>query len=326
MKLKMLPFSPDTEAKLNGAGITVGEFARGFRAADSCVVATLLAFHLGLRVLPIRKKTKIPCLKGWPDAASTSIGQIFQWRKNLHSDFSILTGHANGIWAFDIDGLQGCADLIRLSAELGPWPPTIKVISGRESGGFHYWFRADPESEDLRTVSKVLGSHIDVRGFGGQIVLPGSEHRSGARYQFAPGCAPDNVELAALPKNWLDALPKRQEHAVRQSSHRLRSRATPPPLRTANNKSTVIGDGEDRGGFDTPIYKNAIRYFFKADSEAPAEIIIEALRDMIIEAPKDHGRDVSRYLNGPDLPRIVERARAFVNEVKENESDEHDYE
>jgi hypothetical protein len=89
--------------------------------------------------------------------------------------------------------------------------------------------------------------------------------------------------------------------------------------------SLLIGDGDGHGGFQNPIYKNAIQYFFGADIDAPAEPIITVLREMIEDAPKLPARDVTRYMTGADLPRIVERARAFVNSVKDESENDCDY-
>ena len=126
--------------------------------------------------------------------------------------------------------------------------------------------------------------------------------------------------MAECPASWWAWLPKREhgDNAIpRHSGKRVASSAG--VQRRHDPGSLLIGDGF--GGFQNPIYKNAISYFFKAGIDAPAEPIIGTLRELVIEAPKDHGRDVSRYVSGPDLPRIVERARSFVIKVKDTENE-----
>jgi len=51
-----------------------------------------------------------------------------------------------------------------------------------------------------------LGGGLDVRGNGGQVVAPGSRHKSGAIYAWAPERGPDDVELADGPPWLLDLL------------------------------------------------------------------------------------------------------------------------
>jgi hypothetical protein len=306
-------FTPEILAKLMAAGIAVEEFTHGLRAADSCVVATRLAHHYGYRLLPIRKKTKIPCLKGWPSNASSGLGEILRWRESYGSDFSILTGIGGGIWALDIDGEQGVADLSRLCEEHGPLPRTVKVISGRPSG-FHLWFATNQSSKDLRTTSKVFGSSIDVRGWGGQIVIPGSEHRSGARYQFAPGCAPDEVSIATLPYDWYTALPKRIEGALPVRSNAERGTIIRRRFRMLNSNGDKIGDGPGRGGFHRPIYLTALKLIRDAGTDVDAKVVLAVLKAIVLNAPISPDRDpcdIARYGSNCYLLEQIERARTW---------------
>ena len=212
-----------------------------------------------------------------------------RWRARFNCDFSILTGIENGIWVLDFDGPEGAADLVRLTWELGPLPITVKVISGRASGGFHLWFCANPNFEDLRTTSKVLGSAIDVRGWHGQIVIPGSIHKSGNRYRFAEGCAPDEVAIAALPDAWYAALPKRQDHANRLAVPRPRT--APQYMPIANGRGTLIGDGPGRGGFHRAIYASAVQFICDAGTDIDAQLLAGILQAQVLNAPVDPNRN-----------------------------------
>jgi len=312
-------FTPEVEAQLRFGRITPEEFHKGVHAMDSCVVAIFLAAQHGLRVLPIRSKIKVPRILGWPELASRDIGQIMRWRDQFGCDFAILTGRENNVFVLDVDGAQGAEDLARLEETLGPLPATTTCNSGRMGGGFHKLLRQPAGTDDVRNQQPLAGTKIDVRGWHGYAVTAGSLHKSGNRYTWAQGFAPDQVGIAECPTAWWEWLPKKEyEAAIGNRVSRNRPRTF---LRRGQHDSgsLLIGDGAGFGGFENPIYKNAIQYFFKAGGEAPAEPIIEVLKKMIIEAPKGPGRDVSRYLNGLDLPRIVERAREFANEVKEDD-------
>lgn len=291
----------------------------GFRAAHPFPVAVRLAM-LGFRVLPTRVQTKIPCVRGWPERATTDPAKLAMWQAQFKSNWSVLTGRENGVVVIDVDGERGRADLARLESELGALPRTWRCNSGRTNGGFHVWLRPPPGADDLRNQQPLPGYKIDIRGFHGHIVISGSLHSSGTRYAWADGCAPNEIELAECPPEWWDWLPKKVTTSSVPRSKKVmpsaRRGSSSGKSRRRSPASLLIGDGEGYGGFQDPIFKNAIQYFLKAGVEAPESIIIEALREMISEAPKDEGRDVSRYMAGNDLPRLVKRAREFCESTK----------
>lgn len=309
------------------------EVAKGFRSADPTVVAAYLAGVFDFRVFPSWRRTKKPRTVGWQAGASNDPAKILWWNRFYESpDFIICTGRDNNLWILDFDGPAGHARRCALEKKYCPLPQTWKTISGREEGGYHLWFRPTSTGPDLKSVAHALidgeRGKIDQKGRGGYAVQPASLHASGPRYQWAEGCAPGECEFASLPPEWLPILDWADElgEAV-QSPRKCRvgERRGSSVKRTHDPASLLIGDAPGFGGFQDPIYKNAIRYFFDAGVDAPAEPIIAVLRELIVAAPKDHGRDVSRYLSGPDLPRIAERARTFTSEVKEKESDEYEY-
>lgn len=310
-------------AILAGLGIDPANAYQGFRAKHPFPVAVRLAMR-GIRVLPTRVDTKIPCIGGWPERATTDPAKLALWQSRFNPNWSILTG--GNLLLLDADGEKGLADLIELEKTLGKLPQTVKCISGRVDGGCHIWLRNPSGAGDVRNQQPLPGTKIDVRGWHGHAVVAGSLHKTGKRYTWAPGCAPDEVKIAECPPAWWAWLPKKEA-----ASSVTRSKSVSSPARAGSTvkhphdpASLLIGDGPGFGGFQDPLYKNAIQYFFKAGVAAPETIIIGALRDMVAEAPKEEGRDVSRYMEGNDLPRIVERARKYVKQVKENQSDEYD--
>jgi hypothetical protein len=302
------------ETALTALDIDPRHAAEGFCAKHPFAVAVRLAM-LGLRVLPTRVQTKIPCMKGWPERATTDPAKLAPWQARFEPNWSILTGRENGVIVLDIDGAQGVADLARLESELGPLPDTWRCNSGRVGGGFHIWLRPPPGTDDLRNQQPITGTKIDVRGHHGHIVVSGSLHRSGNRYAWVLDCSPDDIELAECPASWWAFLPKKESAPTNTRSRTSPSvRHTRGVARKHDPASYLIGDGPGYGGFQDSIFKNAIRYFRLAGSGAPDDVIVAGLRKLISAAPKDHGRDVSRYLSGQDLPRLVQRARFFVKE------------
>ncbi|MGV8954029.1 MAG: bifunctional DNA primase/polymerase [Cypionkella sp.] len=253
---------------------------------------------------------KMPRAAGW-QAAATDDPLILQGyaRKYPRGNVGLHTGQASGVVVIDVDGQVGVESLEEAEAVLGPLPPTVRSRSGRVGVGFHLWFRLR-ENEAPKNSAGRLGSGIDTRGQGGFIAIPGSRHKSGNRYVWE--VAPDEVAFAHLPKPWMAKL---TESAVVKASVRFPTGRTinhTGASRTVATSSRIIGDGPGRGGFNGPLYSLACRYF-AAQPDAPMEPLIAAMIRGVEMAPKDKGRDVSRYLDAGYLVEQAQRAKAFIS-------------
>jgi hypothetical protein len=80
-------------------------------------------------------------------------------------------------------------------------PSTWRVATG--GGGQHIYFAAPSRRAPIKNSVGQLGSGIDVRGLGGYVIAPPSQHISGQRYRW--DCDPDQAQLCMLPP-WLAAL------------------------------------------------------------------------------------------------------------------------
>lgn len=102
----------------------------------------------------------------------------------------------------DGTGKDGFASLAALEAEHGELPPTRTHRSG--SNGAHLIF-ARPDVDKVANGSDVFGkgSGIDVKGDGGYVVLPPSNHASGGHYEVL-----DALPFAPLPTWIMEALAK----------------------------------------------------------------------------------------------------------------------
>ncbi len=112
------------------------------------------------------------------------------WGRWPDANIGIATGQ--GLAVLDLDDRDGpcMAELRALVGQYGPLPPTPVVATGR---GSHIYLAGDMPG------SKTVGS-ILVRGEGGYVVAPPSNHKSGAVYRWLAG--PAEVGLAAWPE-WL---------------------------------------------------------------------------------------------------------------------------
>ncbi len=178
------------------------------------VYATLHAKR-GWRVLPVAsinngrctcsnpecdKPGKHPRIRDWRLNATTELRDIaLWWMKWPNASVGIATG-APGPVVLDVDTRHGGDKaLAALIKKHGKLPKTVEVATG--GGGKHYYFAAPIGFEIKNSASKV-GAGLDIRGTGGFIVAPPSNHISGGSYSFRKGHNTADVELAQIPL-WL---------------------------------------------------------------------------------------------------------------------------
>jgi putative DNA primase/helicase len=139
-----------------------------------------------------KSRGKHPRFKNWEtapldlDALDRALADNYRFNLGLRTG---LQPCGRGLVVSDVDGPR---ELIEpLEAEAGePFPPTLTARTG--SGGLHlfYWLRDGVEIRNTQG----LAPHVDVRGYGGQVVAAPSLHLSGNKYTWI-----DVREPAVLP-------------------------------------------------------------------------------------------------------------------------------
>lgn len=156
----------------------------------------------GWPVFPLRGKR--PRVATGFHAATTDEDQIREWWRNWpDAGVGIPTGEASRLVVIDLDE-GGDKAFARLEQQHGDLPRTRRVETG--GGGEHLYFLY-PSGDLIRNSAGRIGPGIDVRGEGGYIVAPPSQHpRTGKRYRLI-----DKSPPAPLPDWLLDLLrdPKR---------------------------------------------------------------------------------------------------------------------
>lgn len=142
----------------------------------------------------------------------------------------------------DVGEKQGEKTLAELEKTYGELPPTPTVITG--SDGCHYYFRN--WHFDFQNSVEKLGPGIDIRGHGGQGVLPWSVHKSGNRYRWAPGRKPSEVKIAQLPPAWVSLLlAKSGIHTEEKTrAHKGKRRAVTPVRPLTPEEEVKVGLGK----------------------------------------------------------------------------------
>src|SRR5690606_20524760 len=102
------------------------------------------------------------------------------WRVNPQANIGCATGTASGLWVLDVEA-DGIRDLQELEAAEGDRLSTNPAtVTG--GGGQHHLFKLNGHA--VNNMTRVNGRSIDVRGAGGYIILPPSNHASGERYAW----------------------------------------------------------------------------------------------------------------------------------------------
>lgn len=162
--------------------------------------ATLLAraarwyARRGWAVFPLRPRTKEPFAKLGVYHATTDPTQVAAWWRQWPVANIGLHCGAAGVLALDLDQYKETYQGDKL---LTPDDEqTITSLTG--SGGTHLLYGM-PTAAHYGNATGSLPSGIDIRGYGGYIVLPPSVHPNGNRYQWEAGYGPHEIALLPLP-------------------------------------------------------------------------------------------------------------------------------
>lgn len=154
-----------------------------------------------------------------------TLGALWAGRKGLN--VGVATGAPSGVFVVDIDSAEGEAAL----AALGTLPDTLTVKTGK---GRHLYFKWP--GEEIITKRGVLPG-VDIRGDGGYVCGVGTNHYSGAVYQWENPLE----QIADAPQFILDIAVKR-----------LQPKHTPVPL---NIKKGGLSLGYSEGWTEDKAYE-----------------------------------------------------------------------
>ena len=208
---------------------------------SALLTAALAAAERGWPVIPLRPGSKVPALHGehrcpgvgdcasghrtWEQRATTDPARIERCWTAGPFNVGIATGPA-GLLVVDLDTLKptdekgtpdGVSSFLALCERAGQPVPTTRRIR-TASGGEHLYFTA-PAGVRLGNTAGTLASKIDTRGWGGQVVAPGSETPHG-RYTVA-----EDSPVAELPE-WLHGALTVRQRAIRTAVVPLATRAS----------------------------------------------------------------------------------------------------
>ena len=155
-------------------------------------------------ILPRGRKEPSGSWKGFQSARPTP-AQVADWEGEL-ANVGIVTGRLSNLLVIDVDSDE--AQTLIDGMDL-PATPTVRTAKGR-----HYYFK-HPATE-VRNKVNLQGVRLDLRGEGGYVVGPGSQHPDGAIYSWE--VSPEDCPIADLPQAVLRQLiPSCENSLVTQS-------------------------------------------------------------------------------------------------------------
>ena len=166
----------------------------------------------GFRLIPLHKNSKKPIPLDWVIQGSSDQTKIRTWY-SIHAgaNWGLVTGEESGVFVVDIDTKSGGDKTWAKLLIEHKIPKTIQVNTG--SGGLHIYFKYPAKLIIRNSTSIVKG--IDVRGKGGQVVIPPSVHPdTKVEYSWVPGLSPKNVAPAKAPKWLLELIINKQNNRV----------------------------------------------------------------------------------------------------------------
>jgi putative DNA primase/helicase len=123
----------------------------------------------------------------------------------------------SGFFVIDIDPRSGGPDSFEKFEALveGALPPTVEAITGEYTiaggkvmRGRHLFYKCDESEALIGNLKKSGLNGVDIKHNGYVLIAP-SRHFSGVCYEWAPGKAPWEIEMATAPEELLNALRKK---------------------------------------------------------------------------------------------------------------------
>jgi len=155
-----------------------------------------------------REIGKVPLTPNGFKDASIEPGRINEWW-DKHPLANVAIAIPRGYLVLDVDVKNdGYTSLARLQDAVGLLPPTWLITTG--SGGSHYWYGTTEAI--INGNAPLAGYHgIDIKAYGGYVLLPPSLHISGNCYEVA-----EEREIAEAPAALIELINRK---AIRQRSN-----------------------------------------------------------------------------------------------------------
>ena len=163
---------------------------------------------------------KHPSIPEWNTRATSDLETVNAWYTQSPENNIGVNCQASGFFVIDIDPRSdGSASFDKFEALLdGALPPTVEALTGeysfngKISRGRHLFYKCDDSEALVGNLKKSGLPGIDIKHNGYVLIAP-SRHFSGNCYEWVPGHAPWEIEMAEAPEELLQVLRKRQRQS-----------------------------------------------------------------------------------------------------------------
>lgn len=230
---------------------------------------------------------KHPALNNWNTEASNDPEVVAKWYEE-NPDYNIgVFCKPSGFFAIDIDPRSGGDEAFITLEERaeGNIPHTVEAITGEYNikgkivRGRHLLFRCDPNEKFMGNLEKTGLKGIDIK-WNGYILLSPSRHFSGTTYDWKPGHAPWETEVAEAPEELLAVLRAKAARKSGGSSYTSGSWDWMSDLEFGGEKVDIDGilaEGIQEGHRAVEVYRLACALANKFGTDDKGRLAIESM-------------------------------------------------
>lgn len=199
--------------------------------------------------------------------ATDDPAQVRKWLARYpNANFGVYTGERCIVVDADVrpgepSGLQSLEYVEIDNRERIPY--TVTVLSGRNNGSCHLYFRTPPNFT-VKSRGKFLPG-VDLKAHNQYVVAPGSRHITGGFYRFSEECSPEEQDVADIPAFLLDEILRTRGHvsvsrvdAADRISKELAERDLPEPG-ILRSDAVVLG-ALRHDAVAGPLYRGKLRF------------------------------------------------------------------
>lgn len=153
---------------------------RGRGVRNPLLTAVLDLRSEGLDAIKLHSGGKDPARGGAAHPIPSARTAVAWWAEDPTSNVAVVTGGRGHLAAVDLDGPYAMEWWREFEERHGPMP-TRTVVTGREDGGRHLWFRVQAALVGTKAVQRNvdLAPGVQFKGARGYVVCPPSIHKSG---------------------------------------------------------------------------------------------------------------------------------------------------
>lgn len=156
----------------------------------------LAALRYGWRFLPAWSDKQLAAKHGQFFYATADLQQLRCWARERPTGWILVTGQVSGVFALEVDGVEGLTSLLRICRDDWSWLDTRGTVAGEKRYLFFRW----PSGKWEISSRPQIGEHLSIRGEGDLLLVPPSQEPQGAQHAYINPIA----EIGASPVWLLD--------------------------------------------------------------------------------------------------------------------------